>query len=1031
MAAIFSNFRQKFSGAPRYQRLLSYALVAYLMYALLLGLLAPYLAKSIAPEKISALLGRPVQLQDVSINPFTLKFEIKGFAIQTQDQQDFTGIGRLTLQINLWKSLFNGSINIETIEIDQAFANIEKLDESQFNFSDIPAHIAAQSVPSETPAPISEETTEGSELPHIQIANISITNTAFNFKDLPTGAELNYPAINIVLTKFNSLAMLNSKKHSNAPSIPYNSYDLSIEGADNSAVTTVGRFQLTPLEAQGNLALKHIKLVTFWPFIAEQLTAKLESGVIDFTTDYQFISDDESPQLITNAGQFSLRTLVFTNPEKELVNLPLFTVAGIKVDLLEQQIGLDNISTDGLKVNAVINKDGVVNLVNAFTPKHTEPTSASSDIKITAKSKLQATQPESNETQATENAETQEWLVTLGEFNLTNYDINVIESIMTDATAWRVFPINVSTKSLTSRLDTPIEYNLAFTINDKGTFSSQGSADVKEQSLDATINLDKLNLAQFQPYLKPYVNITIQSGEFTTQGNLYANAKGAARFDGSIKLEALAINDNKLNKTLIKWQDFTINSLKFDKEANSLLIDHVSLVQPYAQIIVAADKSSNVSDLVVKTKDAKKDVTVEQGELQVKPETQKTKVAEDAMLIEINKITLAQGKVDYTDNLLKPSFEAVIENIEGHVGKLSSTTTKNAEIDIKAVVNKYAPMTLRGVVNPLIPEPFVDVEFVFDNFELPSMTPYSGTYAGLDIDEGQLSLALKYKLDKNHLEGSNHIFIDQLDINDTKDSDAGSFLPITLALPLLKDSSGAIDLGVNVSGDINDPSFNVAEIVLKSLSNIILKAVTSPFTLLASLVDTTDDLDKVSFANGSAILAKAEQTKLDTLAEALAQRPDIKLNIKGSYDVNMDKQTLQNRVVNAKLSQLTNTNVSEMINATNIPASSDMRDALIALYEQETKSKADALRNAIAAQQPALAKPELEKIWLRRLYTETSKQQSITDKALRGLAKSRANAIKTHLRDVSKVDAGRIFVLSHQSNVPSASTQTTLTLVVK
>ena len=1027
MAAKLSNFRKKFSRAPRYQRLLSYALVAYLIYALLLGLLAPYLAKSIAPEKISALLGRPVQLQDVSINPFTLKFEIKGFEIKTQDQQDFTGIGRLTLQINLWKSLFNGSINIETIEIDQAFANIEKSADNQFNFSDIPAHIAAQSEPSETPAPISEETSEGSELPHIQIANISITNTAFNFKDLPTGAELDYPAINIVLTKFNSLAMLNSKKHNNAPSTIYNSYDLSIEGADNSAVTTAGRFQLTPLEAQGNLALKHIKLVTFWPFIAEQLTAKLESGVIDFTTDYQFISGDESPQLITDEGQFSLRTLVFTDPEKELVNLPLLTVAGIKVDLLQQQIGLDNISTDGLQVNAVVNKDGVVNLASAFTPKQTETTPASSDTEMTAESASQETQPESNETQATESAETQEWIVTLGEFNLTNYDINVIESIMTDATAWRVFPINVSTKSLTSRLDNPIEYDLAFTINDKGTFSSQGSADVKEQSLDATINLDKLNLAQFQPYLKPYVNITIQSGEFTTQGNLYANTKGAVRFDGSIKLEALAINDKKLNKTLIKWQNFNINSVKFDKEANSLLIDHVSLVQPYAQVIVAADKSSNVSDLIVKTKDVKKDATVEQ----VKPVTQKTKAAEDAMLIEINKITLAQGQVDYTDNVLKPSFEAVIENIEGHVGKLSSTTTKNAEIDIKAVVNKYAPMTLRGVVNPLIPEPFVDVEFVFDNFELPSMTPYSGTYAGLDIDEGQLSLALKYKLDKNHLEGSNHIFIDQLDMNDTKDSDAGSFLPITLAIPLLKDSSGAIDLGVDVSGNINDPSFNVGEIVLKSLSNIILKAVTSPFTLLASLVDTTDDLDKVNFANGSAILAKAEQTKLDTLAEALAQRPDIKLNIKGSYDVNMDKQTLQNRVVNAKLSQLTNTNVSETTNATNIPVSSDMSDALIALYEQETKGKADTLRNTIAAQQPALAKPDLEQVWLRRLYTETSKQQAITDKALRKLAKSRANAIKTHLRDVSKVDAGRIFVLSHQSNVPSESTQTTLTLVVK
>ena len=268
-------------------------------------------------------------------------------------------------------------------------------------------------------------------------------------------------------------------------------------------------------------------------------------------------------------------------------------------------------------------------------------------------------------------------------------------------------------------------------------------------------------------------------------------------------------------------------------------------------------------------------------------------------------------------------------------------------------------------------------------------------------------------------------------MNDTKDSDVGSVIPITLAIPLLKDSSGAIDLGINVSGDVNDPSFNVGEIVLKSLSNIILKAVTSPFTLLASLVDTTENLDKVSFANGSTTLAQTEQNKLNTLAKALAQRPQIKLNIKGSYDANTDKKALQNSALNSKLSQSTGRLIEQSINPADLPVSAGMTNALIALYELETKGKADALRDAIATQQPALAEPELEQVWLRSLYTETRKLQVVTEQQLRGLAKSRANTIKSHLRDVSKVDAGRIFILSHQSNVPSTSTETTLTLVVK
>ena len=155
------------------------------------------------------------------------------------------------------------------------------------------------------------------------------------------------------------------------------------------------------------------------------------------------------------------------------------------------------------------------------------------------------------------------------------------------------------------------------------------------------------------------------------------------------------------------------------------------------------------------------------------------------------------------------------------------------------------------------------------------------------------------------------------------------------------------------------------------------------------------------------------------------------MNIKGSYDANTDKIALQNSALNSKLSQSTGRLIEPNINAADLPVSAGMTNALIALYELETKCKADALRDAIATQQPALAAPELEQVWLRSLYTEARKLQVVTEQQLRGLAKSRANTIKSHLRDVSKVDAGRIFILSHQSNVPSTSTETTLTLVVK
>jgi hypothetical protein len=1069
MMAKLSLFRQKFRHAPRYQRILSYTFVGYLVYALLLGLLTPYLIETKAPEKISTLLDRPVHLKDVSINPFTLNVKLRGFEIQTREQQKFAGIDELTVKFNLWKSIFNLSINFETVAIKHAFANIEKLDQTQFNFSDILSHLAAQASQQKPAASEPKQDAEAlSTLPHIQIAAITIQDTEINYLDHPTGAKLNYPAINFELAQFNSLAQLNSLVQDNSlaqdsnaessrpelinspelinnPEINYNTYNLHIQGADNSSIITQGHFQVLPLKAAGNLVLKQIELTTFWPFIAQQLTAQLQTGVIDFASDYSLTTAEQDLQLVTGAGQFSLRTLKFTAAGKALINLPLLTVAGIKLNLQDQEVTLDNISTDGLQLHAQLDNEGV-DLARLFTPKSAMPESTTPETTVpsTIASETTESQP-ATVVVATEaasvtkaqtpvakanaaDAEANSWLVTIGGFDLTNYDINLVESMVTEATPWRIYPLNLATKMITSSFNAPIEYELAVTVNNQGDFTSQGKIDVKKQSIDAQINLAKLNLVQFQPYISPYINIVLHSGIFSTKGNVYADAQDSARFQGELQLNELAISDTKLDKILVKWQAFTINQLKFDQLAHSLLIDHVALTQPYSQLIVLKDKSTNISGLFVTNKSSGDEAKTETSTPSLAPVTENAK---DDMLIEINKITLTQGAVNFVDNALQPTFSATIEQLEGSVGKISSTATKNAELDIKGIANKYALMALKGEVNPLIPQPYLNVEFIFDHFELPSMTSYSGSYAGLDIDEGQLSLGLKYKLENGLLDGSNRIFIDQLDMNNSKDSSVGSLLPITLAIPLLKNSEGIIDLGVHVSGDINEPSFNVAEIVLTSLTNIVMKAVTAPFSFLASIVDSTEELDKVNFQPNSALLSADEQGQLTTLAEALTQRPEIKLNIKGSFDSKIDRQAMANQTLNMQLAQFSNSTTQASLNAANLPVSGPVTDALVKVYKQETQKDPQLLRSQLATQQPTLTSADLDQLWLSSLYQQTSAAKIITTEQLRSLARSRAKAIKTYLRDVANVGPGRIFVLSHQKDVPSESTQTVLTMAVK
>ena len=222
MLARLSHLKQRFSSAPRYQRLLSYAVAFYLIYLLLLGLALPYIAKTQGPQQLATLLGRPVLLADVKINPFTLHISLDGFAVLEKNQQKFATIDHASVELNFWRSLFNGSINLKMIKLDGVSVAVTQFTAGHFNFSDIISHIDAQSKTSaQKPSAPAATNEQSAALPHIQIADIAISNSAVSYNDKPTGMRLSYPDINISLANFNSLAPLDKD---------YNSFIINIKG---------------------------------------------------------------------------------------------------------------------------------------------------------------------------------------------------------------------------------------------------------------------------------------------------------------------------------------------------------------------------------------------------------------------------------------------------------------------------------------------------------------------------------------------------------------------------------------------------------------------------------------------------------------------------------------------------------------------------------------------------------------------------------------------------------------------------------
>ena len=171
-------------------------------------------------------------------------------------------------------------------------------------------------------------------------------------------------------------------------------------------------------------------------------------------------------------------------------------------------------------------------------------------------------------------------------------------------------------------------------------------------------------------------------------------------------------------------------------------------------------------------------------------------------------------------------------------------------IGLKGSVDGYAPVTLVGTASPLQAPPALDLTLRFNGLDMARLTPYSGNYAGYAIKNGVMTVDLRYGLENNRLQGNNKIVINQLQLGERVESRDAIDLPLRLGIALLTDSNGVIDIAVPVSGDLNNPQFSLGSVIAGAFVNLLTKAITAPFALLATLVGSSEELDTVDFAAG-------------------------------------------------------------------------------------------------------------------------------------------------------------------------------------
>ncbi len=483
-------------------------------------------------------------------------------------------------------------------------------------------------------------------------------------------------------------------------------------------------------------------------------------------------------------------------------------------------------------------------------------------------------------------------VVQLARLSLADLEVDIVDQSPAAPVKLDVAKGFVTLKDLSLDLDKAVPLEAGFALKQGGRFDASGTVVPGRASGQLDVKLTALSLKPFAPYVNQFARLDLRSGTASTHGKLaFAQTKRGVKLDfrGGFAVDDLAITEEDTGDAFLGWKKLSSGSLDFRLGPNRLHMNELVALNPFGKVIIFEDKTINLQRIL---RSSDKPPVVATG----KPAPSAQPAA--AFPLAIERLRIVGANAEFADLSLTPQFGTRMHDLGGVVTGLSTDPATTAQVELDGKVDDYGSARVRGSIQPFRATDFTDLTLAFRNLEMTRLTPYSGKFAGRRIDSGRLSVDLEYKIKDRQLAGENKFVVNKLKLGERVDSPDALHLPLDLAIALLEDSNGVIDLDLPVSGSLDDPQFSYGKIIWKAIVNVLTKLVTAPFRALGKLMGiSAEKMEAVNFDPGSSALMPPEQEKLKTLAEALAKRPALTLSLAPGYDPEADRRALQEQAM--------------------------------------------------------------------------------------------------------------------------------------
>ena len=582
-----------------------------------------------------------------------------------------------------------------------------------------------------------------------------------------------------------------------------------------------------------------------------------------------------------------------------------------------------------------------------------------------------------------------------------------------------------SIRARVAALDTgsaaPMRVELQARIASGGQIEAKGEVRADDGRSDLSVNLSGVALAPLQTYLSEFAELRLASGTASTAGRLRygdtAGAKAQLAYAGSMSIDRLLLEEIEPKRPFLAWDSIASRDVALTLQPNRATIGELRIDRPSGRLIIAADRTLNLSDVLKPRKEHASAPGAGDGR-STGPDS--APAQDEAFPVSVARVRISGGALKFADLSLRPQFATRMHELNGVISGLSTDAGRSAKLQLDAKVDKHGSAKIRGRISALHPGKQTEIDVAFRNLEMASLSPYVAKFAGYRIAGGRLALDLQYRVNDDKLLGENKIVLKQVSLGEKVDSPDALDVPLELALAILKDAEGVIDIELPVSGNLDDPKFDYGAVIAKAFGNILGGIASAPFKALGALFGAgAKELDSIDFEPGSDVIAPPEQYKLEAVARALNERPGLVLVVPPTYAEAEDAPALKSLAVHSDIVRRMGLDLAPGEDPGPIDTASPevqraiegafrlhyAPEVLAALKQRALEAAAPA---AIPVQPSPTQSPRLPPEFYDSLIERMIAQQPVSAPVLAGLALRRGEAIVRELTTVGGLPPARV-----------------------